>query len=121
MDVCYRSPGLEYEWIDDVLTWVFGIVVAVYAVLFMDWDTKDTPFDGVSRLMSLIGGCALWAHYVGRFVRVSFLVFGRCFLHLRRLVLLGGRMRRVDRDLGGIRSKVLTWRWCEWPNYMASV
>lgn len=24
------------------------IVVAVYAVLFMDWDTKGTPFDGVS-------------------------------------------------------------------------
>lgn len=23
-------------------------VVVVYAVLFMNWDTKDTPFDGVS-------------------------------------------------------------------------
>lgn len=24
------------------------LVVAIYAVLFMDWDTKGTPFDGVS-------------------------------------------------------------------------
>lgn len=24
------------------------IVVVIYAVLFMNWDTKDTPFDGVS-------------------------------------------------------------------------
>lgn len=23
------------------------LVVAVYAILFMNWDTKDTPFDGV--------------------------------------------------------------------------
>lgn len=30
-----------------VLTWLC-LVVAIYAVLFMDWDTKDTPFDGVS-------------------------------------------------------------------------
>lgn len=28
-----------------------NIVVAVYAVLFMNWDTKDTPFDGVSGLL----------------------------------------------------------------------
>jgi hypothetical protein len=27
---------------------VFGTVVVIYAVLFMNWDTKDTPFDGVS-------------------------------------------------------------------------
>ena len=24
------------------------LVVVIYAVLFMDWDTKETPFDGVS-------------------------------------------------------------------------
>lgn len=27
---------------------VVALVVAVYAILFMNWDTKGTPFDGVS-------------------------------------------------------------------------
>jgi hypothetical protein len=31
---------------------VLIIVVIIYAVLFMNWDTKDTPFDGVSFDMS---------------------------------------------------------------------
>lgn len=25
-----------------------ALVVGIYAVLFMDWDTRGTPFDGVS-------------------------------------------------------------------------
>lgn len=32
----------------------FRIVVVIYAVLFMDWDTKDTPFDGVSYFSSFV-------------------------------------------------------------------
>lgn len=35
------------------------LVVAIYAVLFMDWDTRDTPFDGVSIFIGV--GLVLWA------------------------------------------------------------
>jgi len=36
-----------------LLTSGFGTVVVIYAILFMNWDTKDTPFDGVSTHSSL--------------------------------------------------------------------
>jgi hypothetical protein len=36
---------------------VLVVVVVIYAVLFMNWDTKDTPFDGVSCFFS--SGCCV--------------------------------------------------------------
>lgn len=40
--------GLDFQRNGNANTCLFGIVVVIYAVLFMNWDTKDTPFDGVS-------------------------------------------------------------------------
>lgn len=44
LDVCFVEIGLWTNFGTDVV----ALVVAVYAILFMNWDTKGTPFDGVS-------------------------------------------------------------------------
>lgn len=44
LDVCYLK---NWNW-SILVTDVEVLVVAVYAILFMNWDTKGTPFDGVS-------------------------------------------------------------------------
>lgn len=55
----------------------------------MNWDTKDTPFEGVSTFSKapsqLMG---LWTDkYAYRFVKMSSLVFVPCSLHRRPLAL----------------------------------
>ncbi|KAJ5089646.1 hypothetical protein N7532_008330 [Penicillium argentinense] len=47
-----RRAALKYarpKFIKTVTLVQWGVIgfVAIYAVLFMDWDTKDTPFDGI--------------------------------------------------------------------------
>lgn len=55
----------------------------------MNWDTKDTPFDGVSTFPKAPSqSMELWTdNYAYRFVKRSSLVFVPCSLHRRPLAL----------------------------------
>ncbi|KAJ5221580.1 uncharacterized protein N7469_010467 [Penicillium citrinum] len=66
-----RRAALKYarpKFIKTVTLVQWGVIgfVAIYAVLFMNWDTKDTPFDGIREnfFSGLQGGffisCATW-------------------------------------------------------------
>ena len=69
------------------------IVVAIYAVLFMNWDTKDTPFDGVS-IFPRCESCEMTFKLIiisSRSERISFRDCRVSFHLLRHL----GRLRRL--------------------------
>jgi hypothetical protein len=86
-----------------------GTVVVIYAVLFMNWDTKDTPFDGVStsKVPDQLTGLRT-DKYAYRFVKTSSLAFVLCSLH-RRLLVLSGLRKGTTHLEGSVEVTVLVW------------
>jgi hypothetical protein len=89
-----------------------GTVVVIYAVLFMNWDTKDTPFDGVStsKVSDQLTGSRT-DKYAYRFVKTSSLAFVLCSLH-RRLLVLSGLRKGTTHLEGSVEVTVLVYGLC---------
>jgi imidazolonepropionase-like amidohydrolase len=83
------------------------IVVIVYSVLFMEWETEDTVFHVVSALSWGLCFVDILADMIStnRFGRNSLLVFGLCSPAHRLLVREG--IRRTMRRLRRARSRVI--------------
>lgn len=104
LDVSRLSPGIG----DGSNSADSDIVVLVYAVLFMEWETSATPFHGVCFACLLISEKK--TNSVHRFERAS-LVASSLFSQARRPLVLCGGMSRRGRHLRGPSSCIISHYW----------